>query len=124
MEKRVIKRSKFMIASLLLLIFCAFYSSSTMFEHKHTINGATIIHSHFYGSHHSDTPDGEHTQSEITLIAYASLQSVVSSDAVSAPAAIFTLLCIFAVARTLNKEHKEEHRLYPSRAPPAQISLA
>lgn len=67
MRKSVDIRS--VIASVLLVILCVYYINSTMFSHTHTIEGATITHSHFYGEGHDDDTDGcEHTEGELTLI--------------------------------------------------------
>ncbi len=62
------------IASILLAIISLYYVNSTMFSHTHEIDGATIVHSHFYGGDHAngesngEEGDCAHTESELTLI--------------------------------------------------------
>ncbi len=60
---------KGVIAGVLLAILSVYYINSTMFSHTHTIDGATISHSHFYGEGHNDDSEGcKHTEGELTLI--------------------------------------------------------
>ncbi len=52
----------------LLLLFVVYYGDSALFYHTHIINGVTIVHSHMHNEHHHDSSDGEHSESQITLI--------------------------------------------------------
>ncbi|MDR0430015.1 MAG: hypothetical protein LBH58_06005 [Tannerellaceae bacterium] len=74
------QRSKQIIARILFLVFALYYANICFFSHSHTINGATIIHSHIHGKAHAQT--GAHSNSELTLIsvlsAFLSLQATLS----------------------------------------------
>ena len=56
------------IAALFLLLFVAYYSNATLFEHTHIINGVTIVHSHFHAGSHHNSHSGGHTANNVTLI--------------------------------------------------------
>ena len=60
---------KKIVSLLLALLFMSYYASTTLFTHVHTINGVTIVHSHFHTGSHNDTKSGNHTKQSITLIA-------------------------------------------------------
>lgn len=87
------------IATILLAIISLYYVNSTMFSHVHVIDGATIIHSHFYGADHiggntcdtsdtgsdteGDTSEGDdsaHTEGELTLIQHLNNIILLKSD--------------------------------------------
>ena len=50
-------------------LFMSYYASTVFFPHLHTINGTTIVHSHFHHNSHHDTKSGNHTEESIVLIA-------------------------------------------------------
>jgi hypothetical protein len=59
----------------LIIIFASYYANICFFYHSHVINGATIVHSHFYNKTHAQT--GTHGEKEITLIpALSTFQSL------------------------------------------------
>ncbi|MFR9602314.1 MAG: hypothetical protein SNG02_00400 [Rikenellaceae bacterium] len=60
-----------------------YYVNSTMFSHVHVIDGATIIHSHFHGDDHTQSEDGDHTASEITLIQHLNNATIIISETLS-----------------------------------------
>lgn len=70
---RIVSRIREMIAASLMMLFIMYYVNATMFWHSHIINGVTIVHSHIHGSGHSSTPDGGHTDREVTLISVCSV---------------------------------------------------
>ena len=53
-------------------LFAFYYISITFFFHTHTIDGATISHSHIHSNSHHDTKSGNHTEQSIILIAQSS----------------------------------------------------
>ena len=53
-------------------LFINYYAGINFFSHTHTINGATIFHSHIHANSHHDTKSGGHTEYSITLIAQIS----------------------------------------------------
>ena len=65
---RPILKSRRGIAALFLLLFVAYYSNVTLFEHTHIINGVTIVHSHFHADSHHNSRSGGHTANNVTLI--------------------------------------------------------
>lgn len=72
------------IASILLAIISLYYVNSTMFSHTHEIEGATIVHSHFYGGDHASDEEGgcKHTESELTLIQHLSNIILLKSESI------------------------------------------
>jgi hypothetical protein len=73
------RKNKQVIAYILIVIFASYYANICFFYHSHVINGATIVHSHFYNKTHTQT--GTHGEKEITLIpalsVFQSLQAAV-----------------------------------------------
>ena len=67
-------------ASLMLLLFTAYYANVTLFCHTHIVNGVTLVHSHFHNQHHHDTDDGGHTVVELTLIAHLTNQLLTTGE--------------------------------------------
>ncbi len=80
--KRRNQNTRNLIVVILLAIFTAHYTSSTMFGHSHYINGATIVHSHIHNSGHTNNPDA-HTQTELTLIDQLTLQTLETPDIIT-----------------------------------------
>ncbi len=82
MRERIdIVRRRGVIASILLAIVSLYYVNSTMFSHIHVIEGATIVHSHFHGDDHTQSEDGGHTASELTLIQHLNnITTLISED--------------------------------------------
>lgn len=56
-------------ATVMLLLFAAYYVQVNFFVHSHIVNGVTVVHSHVHRSAHHDTANGGHTIAELTLIA-------------------------------------------------------
>ncbi|MBN2787947.1 MAG: hypothetical protein JXQ69_06435 [Paludibacteraceae bacterium] len=46
---------------LLLVLFLGYYSSITLFQHVHLVEGHYIVHSHFYKSESQNTPVKKHS---------------------------------------------------------------
>ena len=63
---------KKMLSLCLAVLFMSYYASISFFTHLHTINGATISHSHFHANSHHNTNNGGHTEHSITFIAQCS----------------------------------------------------
>lgn len=84
MDRFLRRHNSNIIASLMLVIISLYYINSTMFSHTHVIEGATIVHSHFYGADH--TSDGEpsedapHSESELTLIQHLNNITLLKSE--------------------------------------------
>ena len=115
------------INTILLAIFLCYFASVTLFYHCHTIDGVTIVHSHFYSSHtdgkgNTDgTANHQHSAAEISLIAQLSIFTVLLSTV------IFSFECF--VTRTFkNIIYKEVDYIYKThflnlslRAPPIAV---
>jgi hypothetical protein len=56
---------------MLIAVFAFYYADICFFYHSHTINGVTIVHSHFHTGAHEQT--GTHNNSELTLISMLSV---------------------------------------------------
>jgi len=112
---------------LLLAIFLCYFASVTLFYHCHTIDGVTIVHSHFYISHSDgqgntdNTANHKHSAAEISLIAQLSIFTVLLSTV------IFSFECF--ITRTFKKIiYKEVDYIYKThflnlslRAPPIAV---
>ena len=63
-------------ASLLLALFCCYFSGVSMFSHVHIVHGGTVVHSHFGGS-----SDHNHSEGQYAVIDMLSLfQSEAAGD--------------------------------------------
>ncbi|MFI3282356.1 MAG: hypothetical protein SNG10_02360 [Rikenellaceae bacterium] len=71
------------IAGFLLAVISVYYVNSTLFIHTHTIDGATIVHSHFYGAKHTSSEDDGHTKNEITLIQHLNTIITLKGEAIT-----------------------------------------
>ena len=56
----------------MLSIFLVYLVNISMFQHTHIIHGTTIVHSHIHTANHHRSANGNHTQSQLTLIAQLS----------------------------------------------------
>lgn len=89
------------IDTLLLAIFLCYFASVTLFYHCHTIDGVTIVHSHFYCSNSdgdnstNNTTNHEHSAAEINLIAQLSIFTILLSTI------IFSFKCF--ISKTFRK---------------------
>ena len=73
-------------ALILLLIFSCYYSGISFFSHTHIVNGASVIHSHWYGD--SDHDHTENQYAVIDLLSNFQSEGAVSFNAVASPMAI------------------------------------
>lgn len=55
-------------AWLMLAVFFSYFTGSSFFLHSHTIDGVTIVHSHFHQEKHHSGQTGNHTGRELALI--------------------------------------------------------
>jgi hypothetical protein len=65
-------RIKNVVSFFFVALYISFHVGTTLFTHTHTINGATIIHSHLHTDSHHNTNSGGHTEQIITLISQIS----------------------------------------------------
>ncbi len=57
----------------LLIIFCGYFGSITLFPHTHIVDGIQIVHSHPYKSHSDETPvNHDHSTQDYLLIRFIS----------------------------------------------------
>ena len=57
------------LSLLLVVLFVSHYANATLFFHTHTIEGITVVHSHFHNTNHGTTrDDGGHNRANLTLI--------------------------------------------------------
>ncbi|MFI3266837.1 MAG: hypothetical protein R3Y15_06740 [Rikenellaceae bacterium] len=105
---------------ILLAIFIASYANSTMFNHEHVIDGATIVHSHFYGAHHTDSDDGGHASEELILLTQLALSNnLIASQATTISEVVAQELYAIAIPIKVDKEHGKLSSIYSTRGPPA-----
>lgn len=106
------------ISGALLLLFVLYYSNITFFNHVHIINGVTISHSHLHTKGHHSTPLGNHSKSELTLIAHCSdLKSLVAIPQHINFIPLLTLQREYAVA-AVQRPYSENFRYVSLRGPP------
>ena len=68
-------RSKYMLFTsglLMLLLFGCYSANTSLFSHKHIVDGIIVIHSHFY-SGSAETPQHNHTSQQFSTISALSL---------------------------------------------------
>lgn len=68
-------RSKYMLFTsglLMLLLFGSYSANTSLFNHKHIVDGVIVIHSHFY-SGSAETPQHNHTSQQFSTISALSL---------------------------------------------------
>ncbi len=106
------------LSALFLVLFLSYYAGITFFRHSHILNGATIIHSHFYNDDHRNSESGGHTDSQITLFAKISSFLSLSGKSFFIDTPSFIYLTIFPVDKT-QKIETGEHYSISTRGPPA-----
>ena len=75
------------MASVLLVLFCCYYSGISMFSHVHITNGSSVVHSHLGGSSEHD-----HSESQYAVIDILSnFQSEYASGCFDVPSPFFQL---------------------------------
>jgi len=112
-------RIKQILATSLLVLFALFYTDITMFEHTHIINGITIVHSHFYGSNHTKTPTGGHTETEVTFITINSLFQSFEDILIHFDTTLFLIFFGLVLTYVETKDIKRVTHFSFLRAPPA-----
>ncbi len=70
-------------ASLLLVLFCCYYSGISMFSHVHIVNGSSIVHSHLGGGADHDHSDSQYAV--IDILSNFQSESAVDSCSVGLP---------------------------------------
>ncbi len=112
------------VAGALLAILSVYYINSTMFSHTHTIEGATIVHSHFYGEGHTDEDSdcNTHTKGELTLIQH--LNNIILLEIETIALDQKEVVCIYSIyVPTIEDEVEEElHAQRAPRAPPQYLA--
>ncbi len=106
------------VAGLLLAIFSVYYANSTLFSHTHTIDGATITHSHIFGADHADGSDEGHTSQEADLIKHLTLHYALTGEGIYVDDTYVAFQYKIYVAQTLKLFEAEPHRHSAPRAPP------
>jgi hypothetical protein len=59
-------------AWLIIAVFLSYFTSSSFFLHSHTIDGVTVVHSHFHKEKHHSGQTGNHTSQDLVLISLLS----------------------------------------------------
>ena len=106
-------------AVMLLWLFISYVGGITLFMHRHTIEGQTIYHSHFY-SGSADRPHHSHTSQQCKVITALSLYI-----ALAATMAAMVVAPLFKVAAVINDTARntiqQSLQLQLLRAPPVFI---
>lgn len=106
------------IASVLLAIFAVYYINITAFTHTHTIDGATILHSHIHGENHTDTPDSGHTKQSVTLISHLSNYVSLGVEVFHVDLTAVEVECYVAKTQSIHWSDSEAYTASSPRAPP------
>ncbi len=106
------------VATLLLAILSVYYINSTMFSHTHTIDGATITHSHFYDDSHTEGDDCKHTEGELTLIQHLNNIITLKSDTLYIAEVCFEVEYTIFIPLAVNDVDAVLHSKSAPRAPP------
>lgn len=57
-----------LLALLLAMLFCVYYTDLRMCMHSHIVNNVYIVHSHFHAPTHHDSSDGAHTAGQLYFL--------------------------------------------------------
>jgi hypothetical protein len=113
-----IRNKKWLVAGLLLALFCSYMVSITCFAHSHVIDGQLVTHSHPYKGA-PDNPGHSHTAAQ--FIAMALLAHFVTLGvAVAGVAHVFPGKIIIRETVRNAPGKQLQIRPYALRAPPAQ----
>lgn len=89
------------MSSLLLALFCCYFSGISLFSHVHIVHGGTVVHSHLGGS-----SDHNHSEGQYAVIDMLSLfQSEAAGELVSISSPLFytSEICIDYSAQDILK---------------------
>ena len=89
------------LASLLLALFCCYFSGISLFSHVHVVHGGTVVHSHLGGN-----SDHNHSEGQYVVIDMLSLfQSEAAGELVSISSPLFytSEICIDYSAQDILK---------------------
>lgn len=113
-----IRRNRW-IAFMLLWLFIGHIGGISLFMHRHTIDGQTIYHSHFYAGS-ADNPHHNHTLQQCNAITALSLYIALAATASAMFAAMFgnETKIEFLVSQRITQRAQEYYLL---RAPPVFI---
>ena len=111
------------IIVILLALFLCYFSSVTLFYHCHTVDGVTIVHSHFYkdcdNPDNSNTTGHKHSSSQINLISHLSVINIIISFLCFS----FNIYLLKTYKKSIIKDIKEKTNYYflnlSLRAPPS-----
>ena len=87
------------MASLLLALFCCYFSGISLFSHVHIVHGGTVVHSHLGGN-----SDHNHSEGQYAVIDMLSLfQSEAAGDLlrISSPLFYSSEICIGYIAQDI-----------------------
>ena len=87
------------ISSLLLALFCCYFSGISLFSHVHIVHGGTVVHSHLGGN-----SDHNHSEGQYAVIDMLSLfQSEAAGDLlrISSPLFYSSEICIGYIAQDI-----------------------
>lgn len=105
----------------LLVLFCTYTGSITLFMHRHIVKGYVVVHSHPY-KNAPDTAGHTHTAQQFGTIAALSLFVAIAAVAALCPTvAVPDVSVIFSDGATRRMESSPV-RHYGLRAPPASLS--
>ena len=117
-------RSKYMLFTsglLMLLLFGSYSANTSLFNHKHIVDGIVVVHSHFY-SGSAETPQHNHTPQQFSTISALSLFVSLSASMVLFS---FTVNRISHKIETIYHFHAEQStsRWISLRAPPTFVLI-
>ena len=80
------------LASLLLALFCCYFSGISLFSHVHIVHGGTVVHSHLGGGSEHNHSDGQYAVIDMLSL----FQSEAAGDlfSISSPLFYSSEICI------------------------------
>lgn len=112
----MLRRSKRLITWILFVIFIFYYVDICFFSHSHTINGATVVHSHIHNKAH--TEKGMHSDGKLKLISSLSAFQTLAADLSAVIPGVLILLLVFILPFFKEKIYSKPAACISLRAPP------
>ena len=109
-------KGKRLIAYILLVVFTFYYVDICFFSHSHTINGTTVVHSHFHNKSHTQT--GTHTDNEFKLISSLSSFHTLAANLSPVILGVLILLQVFILPFFEESINSKPTACISLRAPP------
>ena len=89
------------LASLLLALFCCYFSGISLFSHVHIVHGGTVVHSHLGGNSEHNHSDGQYAV--IDMLSHFQSEAAGDLLRISSPLSYSSEICIDYSAQDILK---------------------